>query len=152
MHAGESYCRDNSELYDAILLGTKRIGHGFNLIMHPNLIKEIKERDICLECCPVSNKILGYVHDVRNHPVRALLAHGVKVSISSDDHGFFGNPGTTLDYLYAYLMWDLSLADMKQICLNSITYSSICDEDKEEIKKFFDYKWRTFLAYVRGRF
>ena len=30
-HAGESYKRDNSELFDAILLGTKRIGHGFNL-------------------------------------------------------------------------------------------------------------------------
>ena len=42
-HAGESYSRNNSELYDAILLGTKRIGHGFNLIMHPELIKMVKE-------------------------------------------------------------------------------------------------------------
>ena len=37
-HAGESYSRKNAELADAILLGTKRIGHGFNLIMHPDLI------------------------------------------------------------------------------------------------------------------
>ena len=28
-HAGESYSRSNTELYDAILLGCKRIGHGF---------------------------------------------------------------------------------------------------------------------------
>ena len=42
-HAGESYSRNNSELYDAILLGTKRIGHGFNLIMHPELIEMVKE-------------------------------------------------------------------------------------------------------------
>ncbi len=31
MHAGESYSRQNTELHDAILLGTKRIGHGFAL-------------------------------------------------------------------------------------------------------------------------
>lgn len=31
LHAGESYQRTNTELYDAILLGTKRIGHGFGL-------------------------------------------------------------------------------------------------------------------------
>ena len=33
LHAGESYSRNNTELYDAILLGTKRIGHGFGLSM-----------------------------------------------------------------------------------------------------------------------
>ena len=38
MHAGETYSRKNTELYDAILLGTKRIGHGFGLMMHPDLI------------------------------------------------------------------------------------------------------------------
>lgn len=31
LHAGESYQRSNTELHDAILLGTKRIGHGFGL-------------------------------------------------------------------------------------------------------------------------
>ena len=43
MHAGESYLRSNTELFDAILLGTKRIGHGFNLAMHPNLVNLVKE-------------------------------------------------------------------------------------------------------------
>jgi len=50
---------------------------------------------------------------MRTHPTRALLANGVKVSISSDDPGFFDSPGLTLDYLYAYLCWDLSIEDMK---------------------------------------
>ena len=38
MHAGESYRRDNTELHDAILLGTKRIGHGFGLALRPDAI------------------------------------------------------------------------------------------------------------------
>lgn len=53
--AGESCQRTNSELYDAIILGTKRIGHGFALARHPTLIDMVKEADICVTCCPTSN-------------------------------------------------------------------------------------------------
>ena len=152
MHAGESTSRSNSELYDAILLGSKRIGHGFNLIMHPDLIEVVKEKDICLESCPISNKVLGYCHDLRTHPIRSLLTHGVKVTISSDDHGFWASPGVTLDYMVAYLAWDLSLRDIKQLLINSIDYASVSEEYKVELRKFFEYKWRIFLAYVRGKY
>lgn len=49
-------CLGNSidkNLYDAILLGTKRIGHAFSLIKHPTLIRLCRERNICCEVCPV---------------------------------------------------------------------------------------------------
>jgi adenosine deaminase CECR1 len=32
LHAGETNEKKNSNLYDSILLGTKRIGHGFDII------------------------------------------------------------------------------------------------------------------------
>jgi adenosine deaminase CECR1 len=74
LHAGESNSRDNKELYDAILLGSKRIGHGFAIAKHPKLIELVKEKNICLECCPVSNLVLGYTRDLRCHPARGLIA------------------------------------------------------------------------------
>ena len=37
LHAGESNSRQNTNVYDAILLGSKRIGHGFNLAHRPEL-------------------------------------------------------------------------------------------------------------------
>ena len=152
LHAGESYQRSNTELYDAILLGTKRIGHGFGLAMHPDLMEMVKQKNICIEACPVSNKILGYVHDLRTHPTRSLLANGIKVSISPDDHGFFGSPGVTLDFLVAYLAWDLNLMDLKQLCLNSIEFASVDEEHKVKLNTFFEYKWEIFLGYVRGKY
>lgn len=76
-------------------------------------MKLVKENNICIECCPISNKLLGYTHDMRTHPARTLLANGVKVSINPDDHGFFCSPGVTLDYLIVYLAWGLNLSDMK---------------------------------------
>ncbi len=73
-HAGESYSRTNKELYDAIVMGSKRIGHGFALAKHPKLIELVKQKNICIESCPISNNVLGYVKDLRCHPVRGLIA------------------------------------------------------------------------------
>ena len=120
--------------------------------MRPNMIEALKKENICIECCPVSNKILGYVHDLRTHPTRSLLSHGVKVSISCDDPGFFDVSGVTLDYLVAYLAWDLEIADLKQLCLNSIEFASVSQEDKVKIREFFEMKWTIFLSYIRGKY
>ncbi|KAG6334773.1 hypothetical protein ID866_4325 [Astraeus odoratus] len=56
-HGGET-CGDGTHadenLYDAILLGTRRIGHGFSLAKHPKLMQMCKEQGIALEVCPIS--------------------------------------------------------------------------------------------------
>lgn len=152
LHAGESDERKNDNLYDAILMDTLRIGHGFNLIHHPNLIKIVKEKQICIECCPISNLVLAYVNDMRLHPVRSLLHQGIPVSISPDDPGFFGYDGVTLDYLYAFIAWELSLADLKKLCLNSLEYSIIESQDKEQLRPFFEKRWSRFLQFATGKF
>jgi adenosine deaminase CECR1 len=46
-------------LFDAVLLNTKRIGHGLGIIKYPSLYKYLIERDIAVEVCPTSNQILG---------------------------------------------------------------------------------------------
>ena len=91
---------------------------------------------------------MGYVLDMRNHPARGFLHQGLPVSINPDDPGFMGYEGVTLDYLYAFLSWDLDIADLKKLCLNSLTYASITDVEKQNILKFFDYKWQRFLDHV----
>lgn len=147
-HAGETNARNNRELYDAIAFGTKRIGHGFHVAYCPTLLEEVKKADICLECQPVSNFLLGYSLDLRNHPARGLLQAGIPIALSSDDPGFFDYYGVTLDYVYCFLSWDLNLADLKKLCINSLKYSSIPQAEKEEIFKFFTYKWKRFVEYV----
>ena len=132
-HAGETHQKDITNMHDAVLLNSKRMGHGFQLSLFPNLIKEVISRDICIEACPLSNMVLGYTLDLRNHPVRYLLHHGVQVSISSDDPGFFNYQGVTLDYAYVALAWELDLMDLKQLSLNGIKYSSVTDAVKKDL-------------------
>jgi len=151
-HAGESVDVNNENLYDAILLGTKRIGHGFNLALHPHLQTLVKEKQICIECCPVSNLVLGYVLDLRCHPVRAFLHQGIPVSISPDDPGFFDYDGVVLDYVYAFLAWELDLADLKKLCLNSLEFASISTAEKAALKPLFNEKWLRFIDFVKSKY
>lgn len=127
-HAGESDWSGNTNLYDALLLGSKRIGHGFNIALHPKLVEHVIKEKICLEVCPISNFILAYTLDLRTHPARALINQGVHISINADDPGFYNYSGVTLDYAFAMLAWELTVADLKQLAMNGITYSSLSDE------------------------
>lgn len=63
-----------------------------------------------------------------------------------------GYKGTTLDWLYIFLCWDLDIADLKQLAINSITYASITPQEKVELTYFFEQRWERFLDFVIGKF
>ena len=113
----------------------------------------MKEKDICIEACPISNLLLGYTTDLRSHPVRFMLYKGLQASISSDDPGFFGYEGVTMDYLFAYIAWELEIRDLKKLSLNGITYSSCDDETKKKLKdEIFPKMWKKFISYIMETF
>jgi hypothetical protein len=79
----------DGNLVDALLLKSKRIGHGFALAKHPYVMQHMKERGICLELCPISNEILGLTPRVSGHAMYQLLANNVHCTVSSDNGTLF---------------------------------------------------------------
>jgi adenosine deaminase CECR1 len=77
LSSGETHSRYNENLFDAILLESKRVSHGLQLSLQPHLLEKMKQKGTCLEVCPVSNLILGYVNDLRIHPVRFMIQKGL---------------------------------------------------------------------------
>lgn len=150
LHDGESNWQSNQNLYDAVLLNSRRIGHGFNLIRYPGLWDRLKQRDICIEVCPLSNQILGYVRDLRNHPALTYFRMGIPVSISSDDPCNFGYLGVTPDYWSVFLAWELDLQALKQLLRNSLLYSALSSADKEKALEAWEKDWQAYMAYVDG--
>ena len=150
LHAGESVYRQNVNMYDAVLLGSKRIGHGNMLNQNPELLDLIKERKVLIEICPISSFLLGYCSDLRVHPSRYLLNRGVPVSLNSDDPGFWGYDGVTLDFAYATVAWQLDLKDLKQFALNAINYSSFSKEIRQEHLDIFQEEWTNFVKQSLG--
>jgi adenosine deaminase len=88
VHAGEWAGADSVRA--ALDLPVTRIGHGVRAIEDPSLVAELAERGIVLECCPTSNVALGVFDSYAAHPLPALRAAGVRVTLASDDPPYFG--------------------------------------------------------------
>lgn len=139
-HAGE--CLGDGDatdhnLFDAILLGTRRIGHGFSLYKHPLLIDLIKEKKILVECCPISNEILRLASSIKSHPLPALLSRGIPVSLSNDDPAILGHGknGLTHDFWQAMQgLQNVDLAGLAMMVQNSIRWSCYEDQSTAEWK------------------
>ena len=68
-----------------LALGVSRIGHGVRASEDPDLVRELAERGTVLEVCPTSNVVLGLYPSYAEHPLPALRAAGVPVTLGSDD-------------------------------------------------------------------
>lgn len=96
-HAGES--TGPATIWSALNdLGAERIGHGIAAVQDPALLEHLRDRQIPLEVCPTSNVRTGCVPSLEEHPLPALVAAGVPLSINSDDPPMFA---TTLNTEYA---------------------------------------------------
>lgn len=134
--------------YDAILLGSRRIGHGYALSKHPKLMDLVKKKDIALEINPISNQVLRLVDDLRNHPASTFLAQNVSVVISSDNLGFWEVSPLSHDFYVAFLGIASRHADLrtlKKFALNSIAYSLMNETEKNEAYVKWQKKWDTFI-------
>lgn len=132
-HAGETIetgSETAKNLYDAVLLGTRRIGHAFALYKHPLLLETVKTKHIAIESCPLSNEVLKLTSSVGTHPLPALLARGVKCTISNDDPAILGGPyrdnrnGSSTDFWSILQSWDdLGLAGLGSLAEESVRYA-----------------------------
>ncbi len=146
VHGGESLNAESDNLIDAYLLGAKRVGHGMNLYRYPDLLGRYSESEICLEVCLISNQTLGYTKDIRLHPAMEFLRRGMAVALCSDDPAYQENQTLTDDFFAAITCWNLNIADIKQLAINSIMYSGVDAYQKKKLMQAFDRRWRAFVS------
>ena len=147
LHSGETNWAENENLYDAILLGAPRIGHGVALIKHPLLMSLVKNRGIAIEVCPTSNQILGYVADLRNHPAVHYINAGLPVVLSPDDPGIMQN-SLSHDFYVAFMAWGLDLRGLKQLAMNSMLYSAMNPDERRRALAEWERRWSVFVKWI----
>lgn len=87
-HAGE-HAGPESVRAALALPGVERLSHGVRAVEDPALVAELAERGTVLEVCPGSNVALGVYPSFAEHPLPALRAAGVRVTLNSDDPPYF---------------------------------------------------------------
>lgn len=154
IHAGEGEPAAN--IWEAAYrLHADRIGHGLTLLDDPPLLARFRDRGICLELCPTSNReVVGY-HDpgipetsgLPAYPVRELLRSGLPVTLATD------NPGisrTTLadEFLAASRMAETPLSRWEALALikQGFTRAFVSADRREQILKRTDTRIYRQLA------
>lgn len=85
-----------------------RLGHGVRAIEDRSLVDQLAEESIVLEVCPGSNVSLSVFPGFEDHPFRALMEAGVRVTLNSDDPPYFA---TSLGKEYALAQSEFGLSD-----------------------------------------
>lgn len=88
-HAGEEgppdYVREALDL-----LRIDRLDHGNRSLEDEALVARLRETQMTLTVCPLSNLRLCVVQDMRAHPLKQMLDLGLRATVNSDDPAYFG--------------------------------------------------------------
>ena len=145
IHAGEGEAAD-AIWQAAYHLHADRIGHGLTLGDHPQLAARFRDRGICLELCPSSNReVVGFRDPdfpasaaMPVYPLRSLWDAGLPLTLCTD------NPGisqTTLveEYLTAARMVDgLSIWDALAMMRQAFIHAFLPSAERERLLKRAD--------------
>jgi len=148
IHAGEGE-QAESIWKAAYHLHADRIGHGLTIAEHPKLAERFRNRDICLELCPTSNREVVGFYDCRyqatkglpDYPLIALWEQGLPLTICTDKPGISRTTLTEEFITAASMNKDkLSLWDTLAIIKQGFVHSFLAGYDKGILLKQCDAK------------
>ena len=130
-HAGEAAGAES--VRQAVLgLGAERIGHGVRSIEDPEVMDLLLERGIPLEVCPTSNVQTSTVPDYASHPLPALLARGLAVTLNTDDPSI---SGIDLAHEHRIAKEELGLTedDLRKMQENAVAAAFLTPEERADL-------------------
>ncbi|MGM0508005.1 MAG: adenosine deaminase [Fusobacteriota bacterium] len=130
IHAGEADGFKSVE--KALDIGADRIGHGIRAFEDENLLERIKDENITLEICPISNYQTGVLKDFKDYPIMDFLEKGIRVSLNTDNQTVSNtNLIKEVEFLEKY--FKISFEDVKKMVRNSILGSFTSKNTKRKL-------------------
>ena len=132
-HAGEEGSPEY--IWEALdYLKVKRIDHGVRCLEDKKLTKKLRDEQIPLTVCPLSNVKLCVFNKLEDHNLKKMLDQGLMVMVNSDDPAYFGGYLNT-NLLKCQKALNLSEEDIKKLVINSFKSSFLNENEK---KKWID--------------
>ena len=126
-HAGET--TGPEAIWEALSIGSERIGHALSAAQDENLLRELKTRSVGLELNPTSNVRTGVCPSFAAHPLRRYFDMGLLVTLNSDDPAFFGSDLAN-EYLLAHTQQAFTSEELRRLAANSFRASFLPESEK----------------------
>ncbi|WDE08278.1 adenosine deaminase [Thalassomonas viridans] len=130
-HAGEEGPAEY--IWNALnLLKVRRIDHGVRCVEDAELVAVLKEKQIPLTVCPLSNTKLKVFQDMSEHNILDLLEQGVNVTVNSDDPAYFGGY-VNENFIALFEALSMSRAQAVKLAQNSFKASFLPQQEKQAL-------------------
>tara|TARA_B100001964_G_scaffold186054_1_gene206559 strand:+ start:148 stop:1152 length:1005 start_codon:yes stop_codon:yes gene_type:complete len=132
-HAGEE--GPPKYIWEALdLLKVKRIDHGIRCLEDERLVQRLRDGQIPLTVCPLSNVKLNIFKKLKDHNLKKLLNEDLMVMVNSDDPAYFGGYLNT-NLIECQIALKLTTKEIKRLAINSFRSSFLNESEK---KKWID--------------
>ena len=129
-HAGEE--GPPEYIWDALnFLKVKRIDHGVQCLQDEKLVQKLRDSQIPLTVCPLSNIKLRVFNKLEEHNLKKMLNKGLMVMVNSDDPAYFGGY-INKNLIECQAALNLSMKEVKTLIANSFKSSFLKEEKKRE--------------------
>ncbi len=112
-------------------LKVKRIDHGVQCLKDKRLIEKLRNSQIPLTVCPLSNIKLRVFKKLEEHNLKQMLDQKLMVMINSDDPAYVGGY-INKNLIECQAALNLSLNEVKTLLINSFKSSFLKEEKKRE--------------------
>jgi adenosine deaminase len=120
------------------LLGCERIDHGYHILGDPAVVRRCRDEGITFTVCPTATAVCYFdPEDYTTHPIRQMVAEGLKVMVNSDDPSMFH---TDIGMEYVKMAdaagWDA--AKVRELTLAGVDGSWLSDDEKRRLRAEFE--------------
>jgi adenosine deaminase len=130
IHAGEA--RGVDGILEALVCGPERLGHGIRSFEEERVLDILREKNITLECCPISNYHTRAIDDFDKYPLKDYLQDGIRATLNTDNRTVSDtNYLKELEFLDKHRA--LSDEEILNCSVNAIMGAFISDERKAEL-------------------
>ena len=133
-HAGEE--GPPEYIWEALdFLEVKRIDHGVQCLKDKKLVQKLRNDQIPLTVCPLSNVKLCVFNKLNQHNLKMMLNEKLMVMVNSDDPAYFGGY-VNKNLIESQIALNFSMDEVKTLIKNSFRSSFLKEEEKKKwIKK-----------------
>lgn len=138
-HAGEE--GPVAYIWEALdLLNVVRIDHGNRCLDDGVLLQRLRDEQMPLTLCPLSNVALKVILNMKDHPIEKMLDEGILATIHSDDPAYFGGYMNENYYEIAKAL-NLNIDQLMLLAINAFEASWLSSEAKakhiSQVKTYF---------------
>ncbi len=132
IHAGRSL----EDLYNALVLHTKRISNGIKATLDIDLLRFLYYKKILLELSPSNDVMMNEVDNIKVHPISFFEKNDFNICVNTDS-GTISNMNLSKEYKLLSDTFNFTIDDFKKMNLNAINSSFLSQSDKEKYSKLF---------------